>query len=571
MIEEETDTTFRLSDALIEYNPESDKDFKAHITLEKDSLIHAPISIIISKRLELDNVHFMANFITENNKDYVEGALTNIHFAKDVILNNVAALNVVNCRFTGSFRYVFMNAQLDVDERLRSPLLIIENCTFEKFNFFKGDASLNDFAINPWFRFNSFISEKQGATFSLEIAGFFNDHFSENTIKSKGGVYFRHENGTNGLDLINNTIIADHINFDMSGMMGRAAIQGNHISTNVQVAIDQLNKQDEIEWFQFKAKLISRSAFRSYYIKEKGADALFSRIDSSERKKLLSTYIDSVRYYDKNAFVNEISLKGLFYDYYKSKYDTETANKVYLELKDFETQRLKILHHQNPGFRTYFKWKVNQFLKLFSNYGTEPSKAIVMSVYVILFFALIYLFFPNSWDRHGKNRIINRYKFFGKYMSREAGIHEVYLEEKKEEMMSHEEFKQVMQSYENKIPAFFTSTAIPLYKWAISGTNLTSAFLKRVDIIQGKWSELPLSKRWWKGILLTGAFAIAIIYDLTIKMLNALMLSINTFTTLGFGEIPIKGLPRYLAIIQGFIGWFMLTIFSVSLISQLLN
>ncbi len=35
--------------------------------------------------------------------------------------------------------------------------------------------------------------------------------------------------------------------------------------------------------------------------------------------------------------------------------------------------------------------------------------------------------------------------------------------------------------------------------------------------------------------------------------------------------IPIKGLPRYLAIIQGFIGWFMLTIFSVSLISQLLN
>ena len=41
--------------------------------------------------------------------------------------------------------------------------------------------------------------------------------------------------------------------------------------------------------------------------------------------------------------------------------------------------------------------------------------------------------------------------------------------------------------------------------------------------------------------------------------------------TLGFGEIPIKGLPRYLAIIQGFIGWFMLTIFSVSLISQLLN
>ena len=89
--------------------------------------------------------------------------------------------------------------------------------------------------------------------------------------------------------------------------------------------------------------------------------------------------------------------------------------------------------------------------------------------------------------------------------------------------------------------------------------------------MKGTWSDLPVSQRWWKGILLIGAFSIAIFYDLIIKMLNALMLSINTFTTLGFGEIPIKGLPRYLAIIEGFIGWFMLTIFSVSLISQLLN
>ena len=92
-----------------------------------------------------------------------------------------------------------------------------------------------------------------------------------------------------------------------------------------------------------------------------------------------------------------------------------------------------------------------------------------------------------------------------------------------------------------------------------------------IDILKGTWNELPTRKKWWKGLLLIGAFIVAIAYDIIIKMLNALMLSINTFTTLGFGEIPIKGLPRYLAIIQGFIGWFMLTIFSVSLISQLLN
>jgi hypothetical protein len=89
--------------------------------------------------------------------------------------------------------------------------------------------------------------------------------------------------------------------------------------------------------------------------------------------------------------------------------------------------------------------------------------------------------------------------------------------------------------------------------------------------MKGTWQDLPKSRQVWKSILLIGAFIFAIIYDLLVKVINALMLSINTFTTLGFGEIPIKGLPRYLAIIQGFIGWFMLTIFSVSLISQLLN
>ena len=128
-----------------------------------------------------------------------------------------------------------------------------------------------------------------------------------------------------------------------------------------------------------------------------------------------------------------------------------------------------------------------------------------------------------------------------------------------------------MQQAQKHVPKFFVATAMPLYKWSVSGTKLSASILRRIDIMKGSWQDLPQHKRVWKSILLTGAFIIAIIYDLIIKMLNALMLSINTFTTLGFGEIPIKGLPRYLAIIQGFIGWFMLTIFSVSLISQLLN
>jgi len=147
----------------------------------------------------------------------------------------------------------------------------------------------------------------------------------------------------------------------------------------------------------------------------------------------------------------------------------------------------------------------------------------------------------------------------------------VYMDEKKEALLEYDEFKAMVQSSGKTVPKFFTITALPIYKWAVSGTKLSVSLLKRVDFLEGNWEELPEKKRFWKKVLLISAFCVVLIYDVFIKMLNALMLSVNTFTTLGFGEIPIKGLPRYLAIIQGFIGWFMLTIFSVSLITQLLK
>jgi hypothetical protein len=55
-----------------------------------------------------------------------------------------------------------------------------------------------------------------------------------------------------------------------------------------------------------------------------------------------------------------------------------------------------------------------------------------------------------------------------------------------------------------------------------------------------------------------------------ISFLNALTLSLNAFVTLGFGNIPTMGFARYVCILQGFIGWFLLSIFTVSLFNQVL-
>lgn len=55
-----------------------------------------------------------------------------------------------------------------------------------------------------------------------------------------------------------------------------------------------------------------------------------------------------------------------------------------------------------------------------------------------------------------------------------------------------------------------------------------------------------------------------------ISMFNALILSVNAFVTLGFGTIPTKGLAKHICILEGLLGWFLLSLFIASLLNQVL-
>lgn len=61
-----------------------------------------------------------------------------------------------------------------------------------------------------------------------------------------------------------------------------------------------------------------------------------------------------------------------------------------------------------------------------------------------------------------------------------------------------------------------------------------------------------------------------VIKGLVTSFFNAITLSVNSFVTLGFGTIPTRGLAKYICIFQGFLGWFLLSIFIVALINQIL-
>jgi len=60
-------------------------------------------------------------------------------------------------------------------------------------------------------------------------------------------------------------------------------------------------------------------------------------------------------------------------------------------------------------------------------------------------------------------------------------------------------------------------------------------------------------------------------FVLIVKFIISYMLSLNILVSLGFGKTPGQIVPLYISILQGFIGWFVLTIFSITLLSQMLQ
>lgn len=581
MIEDEKDTIFKLKDAIIRYNSKTDS---LLTTVRIPFLDPTPIDtlrepIVIDKQIHLENVLFSKKYKgLDLDKDgvfdyFASGCLTNIHFKKSVIFEKVTGLHLYLNVFDESFS-------------LRNYEFCIENAAFYKQKKIDGGTIIGKNQFKKNVDINSTCKNKEG--FALQ--------FYKNTVltsyakkrKNHASVYISlsrkpfiilvenkfQGNGNTTIQLNENKdlTISENIfssplaSLSIKGEHTNLLLQKNQFLNGVRLGINKLIPSDLIDHQQFNKNITSRDAFNNYI-------NLLSdeEYDKTETEPFVRKYRDTLRYQDSNVYAGEAALMGSLYRHYRESFDMVSANKTYMQLKDFETKHLEYQFDANPSFDTYFQWKVNQFLKVFSNYGTKPSKAITFSVYVIFVFALFYLFFPNSWDRHGKNRILDRYSFFLKYMDKKAGIHEVYLEGQKEEILAYDEYKKLIKKSDKKVPRFFTATVLPIYKWSVAGTQISTSFLRKIDIMKGTWSDLPKSKRIWKSTLLISAFLLAILYDVFIKVLNALMLSINTFTTLGFGEIPIKGLPRYLAIVQGFIGWFMLTIFSVSLISQLLN
>jgi hypothetical protein len=216
---------------------------------------------------------------------------------------------------------------------------------------------------------------------------------------------------------------------------------------------------------------------------------------------------------------------------------------------------------------------MNAFLKTFCDYGTNPLKAIQIAMYVLLFFAGIYFFFPKTLISFHKRSLFDQLKVYGHYLSSPKSLLEVEDSEIAKETMTPTYFEYIkfVTNVKGKIPWYFHIFGKPLYFLELIRNKPTKLFYKVIDLFPDEWENLSRAKKIIATVLYGVIFFITVLWFLMIHMLDSIALSLNVFSTLGFGQIPIKGLPRYLTILEGFIGWFLLSIFSVSLISQVIQ
>jgi hypothetical protein len=195
---------------------------------------------------------------------------------------------------------------------------------------------------------------------------------------------------------------------------------------------------------------------------------------------------DSVAERSSGVFYESLTaLYKRLYDHYRSRADVESANDVYVRMKDLEIQHLKSIEHRTT--EETMRLRLNQLMGFYTDHATSPGKAIIISFYIVLAFGVFYCFFPSDWDKTSKANIIADFKLF------------------------------IEKNEHGYIKPFF---------------------------------------KMMKGLF--------------VSMLNATALSMNAFITLGFGNIPTTGIARYMCIVQGLVGWFLLSLFTVALLNQVL-
>ncbi|MBX3101932.1 MAG: hypothetical protein KF690_05445 [Bacteroidetes bacterium] len=289
-----------------------------------------------------------------------------------------------------------------------------------------------------------------------------------------------------------------------------------------------------------------------------------------------------------------ISCYANLYQAFRTQGNRLAANACYVEWKNLETVYLRNLSYTSVEGSPYFLYLMNIFLREFCDYGTNPLKSLLISAYVLLAFAAVYFLYP--WQIGEPDRGFYRQMLlFAQYFTRPGRLAQMPapggtdwalegngsgwqaansasrdLAAASQGTMA-DAYKQFVQTQPSKAMPFYFRL---IGKYRLR-TNLYTRFqqmlLRTIDWLPRQWQHYSPFRRFIYATFYGLLILTLLLSYLFVRVLDATALSLNVFSTLGFGQIPIYGVPRYLTILEGFIGWFLLSIFSVSLISQVIQ
>ena len=279
-----------------------------------------------------------------------------------------------------------------------------------------------------------------------------------------------------------------------------------------------------------------------------------------------------------NLMYNDLmSAYNKFNTLYHDRGDITSANESYVEIKDIETRKQAFVQEVNPSFNNLINYKLNVFLRFFSDYATNPGKSLIQSLWVMLTFTFLYMISFSRWDRMDYKFCVNQFNKFSEYIISNKHINEIYAKDKDgtdEDIVDVVEFLAHSNGQGKDVPRILKLFGKPLQFMGKFRFSMIPSMIRLVNFQQKAWEDFnTFGEKFKAGSLIVLISLSFLIYVFVVKLVNSLILSVNSFMMIGFGSLPDEGewFAMSLSIIEGMIGWFLLTIFTITLLSQVLQ
>ena len=527
---------------------------------------------IVSCALDIRNNTYVAEESTTipSNINSIFSA-NNLCFQKDVLIrwNKINTISFKNCQFEAQFEIINIS---------ETPLYVeFGKCTFQKrFNFSNSSSKTElyigncDFVLPEYSGYSSTYADPgiDLSPFGGHEIKFHVDLDSEINIADcnfsshspKNSIHFMGD--AKSVSFVNNHFQESTIIQGFPSIESLEIYHNNFEDLSFNDFMFHDSQRIRMDWNQFKKGLCLINIEYKTINLEYGLMAPI-------KKTYYGSSTDDMK--NDDVYFDLVATHSRLYQVYKDNGALESANACLIEMKNIQTTKYESRYANDKTLENWVYWKLNLFLKFFSQYGTSPSRCIVICIWTILAFSVLYFFFYSDWDKINRSFLMQQHTKMLTYLTSEQKMEDFYSQKHTQEYESYESYKSALTDAKVKVPYFINLLGKPLYHLSLVKHNIKRFVYRRTEILKGKWAEEKQPRKRLVAYLVGTFVFIYLFYLILLRALNSLMLSINTFSTLGFGDIPVKGLTRYLAILEGFTGWFLLSIFSVTLIGQMIQ